>query len=632
MNLISPWMLAFLVSLPAIIALYLLKRTYEKQTVPSILLWQKLLREMEANRPWQKLRRNLLLLLQLLAAALLAFSLARPTIPGNTPLAEHTIAVLDVSASMAAAQEGETRLEQSKKELSELIGGLSPQQRLTLISMGREARVLAAGNDPAELNKALDNAAQEYGAADYEGALSLAAALSGQDAQSAVRLYTDGHWGLDPKLLPIFGSAPTLVAGEGGTQNVGIRHAAAVILGTSSALVATVENYGDKDTTFDVQVLDEKGELLESNQLTLPPNGQQALSWNNLPQLDVFRVLLTGLSEGQDSLAADNERTVLPEQSGSSKIWLATQGNLFLEKALSLGGHTVERGSDPNAPPKDAALYVYDGFLPTQWPEGAVLLVNPPQGEGILSAGAALEPGKLQVEVPDANVLRYVDLSKLHLQAVRDITPVPWLQPIVTSGGTPLLLTGEQEGHRVGVLAFDLHKSDLPLLPAFPLLIQNLKEDLLPAAAATLGETEAGHRVALLPPIRETGWHYTDPSGERHTVEQAMVEHGFEPTLPGLYRFQDESGNQQMLLAVHTPAAESKTSPVKIAVPTSGGGGEEGNGDETGGGGDADANGNGDNANANTASTEGQREIWRYLAMLILLLCFLEWGVYKRGY
>ena len=47
-------------------------------------VWQKLLRDREANAPWQKLRRNLLLILQLLILAALVFALARPFFPVPT--------------------------------------------------------------------------------------------------------------------------------------------------------------------------------------------------------------------------------------------------------------------------------------------------------------------------------------------------------------------------------------------------------------------------------------------------------------------------------------------------------------------------------------------------------------------
>ena len=62
--------------------------------MPSTLLWQKLVADVEANAPWQKLRRSLLLLLQLLLVLILAFLVARPFVerpagPGPRPRARH---------------------------------------------------------------------------------------------------------------------------------------------------------------------------------------------------------------------------------------------------------------------------------------------------------------------------------------------------------------------------------------------------------------------------------------------------------------------------------------------------------------------------------------------------------------
>jgi Ca-activated chloride channel family protein len=57
---------------PIIVAMYLLKLRRENRRVSSTFLWQRIVRDVEANAPWQKLRRNLLLLLQLLVLALLA--------------------------------------------------------------------------------------------------------------------------------------------------------------------------------------------------------------------------------------------------------------------------------------------------------------------------------------------------------------------------------------------------------------------------------------------------------------------------------------------------------------------------------------------------------------------------------
>ena len=64
--------------IPVVIAMYLLKLRRTDQQVSSVYLWQRMVRDVEANAPWQRLRRNLLLLLQLLFLLSLIVALARP--------------------------------------------------------------------------------------------------------------------------------------------------------------------------------------------------------------------------------------------------------------------------------------------------------------------------------------------------------------------------------------------------------------------------------------------------------------------------------------------------------------------------------------------------------------------------
>lgn len=76
---IQSWVsLWFGLTLPAIVLMYMFKRKYVDMAVPSHLLWDRVLRNLEANRPWQKLQNRLLLWLQLLVAALLVFALMQP--------------------------------------------------------------------------------------------------------------------------------------------------------------------------------------------------------------------------------------------------------------------------------------------------------------------------------------------------------------------------------------------------------------------------------------------------------------------------------------------------------------------------------------------------------------------------
>src|SRR4051794_23588443 len=94
---------AVLAGIPVgIIALYFLKLRRRPVQVPSTLLWRRSLEDLHVNSLFQKLRRNLLLFLQLLFVAMLLIALAGPRVLGTAGRGQRYILAIDNSASMAA--------------------------------------------------------------------------------------------------------------------------------------------------------------------------------------------------------------------------------------------------------------------------------------------------------------------------------------------------------------------------------------------------------------------------------------------------------------------------------------------------------------------------------------------------
>src|SRR5438477_12763380 len=92
--------IAAAIAVPALLVLYFLKLRRKEMPVSSTFLWKKAIQDLQVNAPFQKRRRNLLLLLQLLLLIALLLSLARPVANYRPGAGKQTVILIDRSASM----------------------------------------------------------------------------------------------------------------------------------------------------------------------------------------------------------------------------------------------------------------------------------------------------------------------------------------------------------------------------------------------------------------------------------------------------------------------------------------------------------------------------------------------------
>src|SRR6266487_2110244 len=98
MNLLVPAALAFGLIIPIILLFYFMRPKRQERIIGSTLLWQQAMQELQASRPWQRLRLTPLLLLQILAAIVIVLVLTRPAIFIRSPIGGDTIIILQASA------------------------------------------------------------------------------------------------------------------------------------------------------------------------------------------------------------------------------------------------------------------------------------------------------------------------------------------------------------------------------------------------------------------------------------------------------------------------------------------------------------------------------------------------------
>jgi hypothetical protein len=138
-----------------------------------------MVRDVEANAPWQRLRRNLLMVLQLIFLAILIFVLAQPFLWTEGVSGQAAIIIIDHSASMGATDSAPNRLEAAKNQARQLADGLPDDARVTIIAAAENAQVLASATlDKRQVHQAIERIQLSSASGDLATALGLASAIA----------------------------------------------------------------------------------------------------------------------------------------------------------------------------------------------------------------------------------------------------------------------------------------------------------------------------------------------------------------------------------------------------------------------------------------------------------------------
>ena len=192
-SLFNAWLFALLGPL---IIFYFLKLRRPRMEIPSLALWRQVINDQRVNSPFQKFKRNLLLLFQILLLACLALAAMQPYWPSGAKSANYQPILIDCSASMAALDgpEGQTRLDEAKQQVRKLIDNMLPSQRICLIAVHSSARRLTDFTDNKRiLHEALDGLKVSQVPSRLEDGLRMAQALARTVRIESVLLYSDGN-------------------------------------------------------------------------------------------------------------------------------------------------------------------------------------------------------------------------------------------------------------------------------------------------------------------------------------------------------------------------------------------------------------------------------------------------------
>ncbi|MCX8090005.1 MAG: VWA domain-containing protein [Verrucomicrobiae bacterium] len=491
MKFLSPLAFLFAVSIPVVILFYLLKRKRVVKLVPSTVLWQRFLADTQASAPFQKLRKNWLLYLQILLLALAVLALARPFFPTEAKPARLRVVILDGSASMQATDESPSRFEKARAEALRWVDALQPGDQMVILLAGANTEVKQpATSDKAALRRALLACAPSDAPTRLLPALRLADSLVRDHRSAEVHLFSDGA---ADDLREFTGRTLPLIY-----HKLGHRAENLALIALDSrphpdepnlrVVYTAVASFASNTLRADLELFFQAADaatprLLETRVLTVQP-GQTAKHAFTVEQRadGIFTARLVG----RDDLAADDEAFVVSLLPRAVNVLLLTRGNRLLEKALrAVPNVQLTVATDLTDPAERFDFVVLDGVTPTVWPKGNVLAFRVANTNWIERLTELESPALVDWKATHP-LLRYVSFDAVlvakSLAPAESALPA-WALPVLEASRAALILAGERGRQRIVWVGFDPLESNWPLRVSFPIFIANAVEWLNPANA-----------------------------------------------------------------------------------------------------------------------------------------------------
>lgn len=481
------WPLFLLITIPLLILLYILKRKYREEVISSTLLWNEVYKNTRANTPWEKLRKNIMLLLQIIILLLLIFSLMRPFLNFGGKTYKNIILVIDNTASMAAEYGDGTRLEEAKKLAKEVLSSTKDDTNTYIISFDGNSNLLQNGDFNKEIsNEIISSISQSYNTGEINEILSFVKAIGeGIEEEYEVIAITDKDFSLgdvNGKVIYLANSG----------INASIDNISHKFLEDKIRVIATITNRGSGEYSGDFSLYDGE-ELISVEALDLKEGDNKTLTFD-LPSIK--SEVLRGELSRKDMILEDNTYNHVIGKKKVNKVLIVTEENLFLEKAFSSIQNTevYKTNSASNLTSADSYdLYVFDGITPDIIPsKGSILFINPSSNEffNVISGG---EGGEAKAVIGE--VSKYLEDTTFTSAKYNSIEIPYYGRGFLNIDEDFIGFKGEVDGRKIAALSFDLHNSDFPLKKEFPILMYELGENLISSGMVYKNNFKAGERI-----------------------------------------------------------------------------------------------------------------------------------------
>lgn len=447
----TPLGLAGLAAAVPILLLYLVKPDPEQLSLPTVRFLADESSKESANPVLKRLRRDLLLLVQLLAVAALATALATPfTLVTESQATEETVIVVDASASMATMAGDGTRFERAVAAARESVAGAT-----SVVVAGSSTEIVRRRAPPADARATISGIRRTDAAADLGAAITRATAIADENARIVVVSDFAGEgWESAVQTARARDYRVALRQFDGGgAANVGITD----VSFSGGTVRVTVTNTGDEPAERTVTLGgDARDVVLDPGRVTtatlpLPAGGGPVR-----------------LSPGDDVSVDDTAYVAAPAERQVDVLLVTNDENRYLATALRVNDAvalTVANPPAPEASPADHDVVIFSNVDPDRLLGGTVQGAEATLANG---GGVAIQSQRRlgAIDYGDLSLLEAGEVGRTPTVRVtgespltRDITfppPEEYVTGSLRDGRTlvaadddPLIATGERNGGRL---------------------------------------------------------------------------------------------------------------------------------------------------------------------------------------
>jgi hypothetical protein len=501
-------------TVPALLLLYFLKLKRREQVVSSTFLWKRAIQDLQVNAPFQRLRRNILLLLQLLMLTAIALALGGPTVSLTSGPAKRYVILIDRSASMTASDVKPSRLDSARQQARTFVSSLRDRSffsatddadQVMVIAFDKSARVMCNfTSDKKQLNMAIDAIAPSDGSSSLGQALTVARAFAqspGRDANnrssvtaSQLILFSDGRIS-DLADLAVAKDELVFTSVGSSSDNLGLITMQARRTYENPEQVevfANVANFGLAPVTTDVR-LSIDGNVKAVKRVTIPAKVADPATGKPLPGKSAVEFALmypgAGLVEVRqmtsDAMACDDAAWSVLTPPRRLSVLFVGNGNVALEAALKachlskLDKATPEEFERMDHAAMSATqpydVYVLDGHSPAagKYPRGRYMVFGRPPAGIDVTAGDVVENQMAADWRSRHAVLQYVDLTNLFAAKSYSLSLPRDAEVLAEFTQTPAIALVRRGGSVFLLASFDVLQTNWPFEPGFVLFCYN---------------------------------------------------------------------------------------------------------------------------------------------------------------